>query len=97
VEVVPWSWIIARFQRFYPGLFQHETHPTRDRLIPAAWFDVYYQSIDAVETVEQLRQANGVAHGEAMLRGDKHAVGRMTRELAQRAFPTVQLPVTRHG
>jgi hypothetical protein len=85
---VPWQYMLARFCAAYPGLFVSPAHPTRDKVIPAPWFDVLYEQLDAVESARQMRDANAAAHGQALaMAGKDPEVKAFTRALHRRAFP----------
>ena len=70
-----------------------ETYPTRDKWIPAVWFDLVYGETDAILAIGEAVGMNAAAAGRKLSYDVKAAdARRMVAHLSERAFPVIRTP-----
>lgn len=68
-----------------------EAYPTRDKWIPADWFDLLYGETDAILAIEEAVGMNAAAAGRKISYDSKGSdARRMVRHLSARAFPVLR-------
>lgn len=92
IEREPPGYALARFAHLFPGFpLVSETYPTRDKWIPAEWFDLVYGETDAVLAINEAVGMNAAAAGQKISYDGKTAESRrMVRQLSARAFPIIR-------
>ena len=85
----------ARFTATYPGMpFVSPAYPTRDGVIPARWFDLWWQNIEHIDAAQVLSRAQGASAGEALAYGKPHESRSAMSRLQREAFPTRRHVIT---
>lgn len=88
---VPVGLAVAQFIRFYGyDTYQNPSWGTDDNIIPWRMFWFLYRAVPNVLALERINQTRAVAHGVALVFGDKKSRSRIdaaSRAMIDEAFP----------